>query len=109
MRSQRLFEIRREVVEILKKLAREINATIYLFGSYARGDHTLESDVDVVIACKCFEGMEYTDRVEFVRVRLPHDIGFDIIALTPRELSIKMQKAFFRDISRYWIEIRPQQ
>lgn len=107
MRSQRLFEIRREVIDVLKKLAKEINATIYLFGSYARGDHTIESDVDIVIVCECFEGMKYTDRVEFIRTKLPRDIGFDIIVLTPKELNNKMKYAFFKDISRYWIEIKP--
>lgn len=107
MRSSRLFETRREIVEALKNLAKEINATIYLFGSYARGDHTLESDVDVVVICECFEGMEYTDRVGFIRLRLPRNVGFDVIALTPKELSNKMKYAFFKDISRYWIEIRP--
>ncbi|MEM1643192.1 MAG: nucleotidyltransferase domain-containing protein [Desulfurococcaceae archaeon] len=107
MRSQRLFEIRREVIEALKKLAKEINATIYLFGSYARGDHTIESDVDIVIVCECFEGMKYMDRVEFIRAKLPRNIGFDIIVLTPEELSNKMRYAFFKDISKYWIEIKP--
>ena len=47
MKSQKLLEIRREIIEILKKLAKELNAKIYLFGSYARGNHTTESDVDL--------------------------------------------------------------
>lgn len=107
MRSRRLYETRREVLETLKRLAGEVNATVYLFGSYARGDHTIESDVDVIVVCECFEGMEYMDRVEFIRVRLPQDIGFDIIALTPKELNGRMGYTFFREISRYWIEIKP--
>ncbi|MEM4489283.1 MAG: nucleotidyltransferase domain-containing protein, partial [Desulfurococcaceae archaeon] len=45
----------RVILEILGRLAREINATVYLFGSYARGDHTLESDVDIVVVCECFK------------------------------------------------------
>ncbi len=107
MRSRRLLEIRREVIEILKKLARELNATVYLFGSYARGDHTLESDVDIVVVSKRFEGMNYIDRVELVRAKLPPRIGFDIIPLTPSELEKKLRRSFFREISRYWIRIEP--
>ncbi|MEM1680035.1 MAG: nucleotidyltransferase domain-containing protein [Sulfolobales archaeon] len=107
MRSQKLFEIRRKAAEALKKLVKEINATAYLFGSYARGDHTLESDVDILIICECFEGMEYTDRVKFVRMKLPHELSFDILTLTPKEFNSKIEKAFFKDISRYWIEIKP--
>lgn len=89
MRSRRLFKIRREVVDVLKKLARDVNTTVHLFGSYARGDHTVESDVDIVVVCECFEGVKYIDRIEFLRTRLPKDIGFDIITLTPKEFSKK--------------------
>ncbi|MEM4763215.1 MAG: nucleotidyltransferase domain-containing protein, partial [Desulfurococcaceae archaeon] len=75
--------------------------------SYARGDHTLESDVDIVVVCECFKSMSYPDRVAFVRTKLPLDIGFDIVALTPQEFKSRLSKAFFRDISKYWIEIKP--
>jgi len=107
MRSQRLFKTRSDIVEILGRLAREINATVYLFGSYARGDHTLESDVDIVVVCECFKSMNYPDRVAFVRTRLPPDIGFDIVALTPEEFKSRSSKAFFRDVSKHWVEIKP--
>lgn len=100
-------ETRRIFLDVLRKLAREINATIYLFGSYAKGDHTLESDVDIIVVCECFEGMKFPDRVKFVRMKLPGDMGFDIIALTPKEFKERMERAFFKDISRYWIEIKP--
>ncbi|MEM1632247.1 MAG: nucleotidyltransferase domain-containing protein [Thermofilum sp.] len=107
MRSRKLFETRREVLEALERLARELGATVYLFGSYARGDHTLESDVDVVVVCERFEGMEYADRVALVRLKLPRELGFDIVALTPREFSERAGRAFFKEISRYWVEIKP--
>ena len=107
MRSRRLSEIRREVVEVLRGLARELNATVYLFGSYARGDHTVESDVDIVVVSEVFEGMGYVDRVEMVRTRLPPHIGFDIIPLTPSELERRASRSFFREISRYWVRIEP--
>ncbi|MEM1810644.1 MAG: nucleotidyltransferase domain-containing protein [Thermofilaceae archaeon] len=107
MRSQRLYETRREVLEALERLARELGATVYLFGSYARGDHTLESDVDVVVVCERFEGMEYAERVALVRLKLPREFGFDIVALTPREFSERSGRAFFKEVSRYWIEIKP--
>ncbi len=106
MRSRRLLEIRREILEVLKKLARELDATIYLFGSYARGDHTLESDVDIVVVSNRFKDMSYIDRVEMVRTRLPPHIGFDIIPLTPSELEEKLSRSFFKEISKYWIEIK---
>ncbi|MEM4444122.1 MAG: nucleotidyltransferase domain-containing protein [Thermofilum sp.] len=90
MRSRKLFETRREVLEALERLARELGATVYLFGSYARGDHTLESDVDVVVVCERFEGMEYTDRVALVRLKLPRELGFDIAQRVQRESGARL-------------------
>jgi predicted nucleotidyltransferase len=92
----------------LKRLAEETGATIYLFGSYARGDHMLDSDVDVVVVSQSFEHMGFLQRVEHVRRMLPEHLGFDVIPLTPRELKEKAKRGFYRDISRYWIEIKPQ-
>jgi len=105
MKSRKLLEIRREIIEALKNLAQELNATIYLFGSYARGDHILESDVDIVVVSPYFKNLSYIDRVEIVRMKLPKHIGFDIIPLTPQEFKEKSRYAFFKEISRYWIKI----
>jgi predicted nucleotidyltransferase len=91
----------------LKQLAEKTGATIYLFGSYARGDHMLDSDVDVVVVSQGFESMSFPQRVEYVRRMLPEHLGFDVIPLTPRELKEKAKRSFYREISRYWIEIRP--
>ncbi len=104
MRSRRLWEIRERVLRVLEGLSEELGADVYLFGSYARGDHLLDSDVDVLVVSERFEGMAYVDRVAFVRSRLPHDIGFEIVALTPVEF--ERGGAFLREISKYWIRVR---
>lgn len=106
MRSQELLEIRNTVIKVLKEIAKEMNATIYLFGSYARGDHMLDSDVDIVVVSSVFKGMGFIDRVEAIRLKLPSNIGFDIIPLTPDELEKKLMNTFYREISKYWIEIK---
>lgn len=105
MKSQKLLRIREEVLEALRRLGKELDAEVYLFGSYARGTYTLYSDVDIVVVSKRFEGIDYLRRIELVRLKLPENIGFDIIALTPKEMKKAMHKTFFRDISRYWIRI----
>ncbi|MEM3066112.1 MAG: nucleotidyltransferase domain-containing protein, partial [Nitrososphaerota archaeon] len=76
MRSQKLLEARKKILEILKDVAEELEATVYLFGSYARGDHIVDSDIDVVIISRTFENMKFIDRVEFVRRMLPQELGF---------------------------------
>ncbi|MEM1715835.1 MAG: hypothetical protein QXE91_08675 [Thermofilaceae archaeon] len=42
-----------------------------------------------------------------MRLKLPREFGFDIVALTPREFSERSGRAFFKEVSRYWIEIKP--
>ncbi|WP_440060298.1 nucleotidyltransferase domain-containing protein [Thermogladius sp. 4427co] len=98
--------MREEIISVLRKLAGELGATIYLFGSYARGDHMIDSDVDIVVVSELFRDISYPDRVALVRARLPPDYGFDIIPLTPEEFEKRLGKIFFREISRYWIEIK---
>jgi len=51
--------------------------------------------------------MNYPDRVAFVRTKLPLDIGFGVVALASEEFKSRLNKAFFKDISKYWIEIKP--
>ena len=105
MKSQKLLKIRKEIIEILKRLKRELNAEVYLFGSFAKQTHTLESDVDIVVVSDIFENLDYIERVKIVRMKLPKNIGFDIIPLTPKELENKMRKTFYKEISKYWIKI----
>lgn len=105
MKSRKLLKIRKEVIRVLKKLKEELNAEIYLFGSYAQHTHTLESDVDIVVVSKEFKKLSYTERVKIIRTKLPENIGFDIIPLTPEELEEKKRKPFYKSISKYWVKI----
>lgn len=105
MRSPRLLRIREEVIEALRRLAEELGGEVYLFGSFARGDHLVDSDVDVVVVSEAFRGLDMPSRVAMVRLRLPGEYGFDIIALTPEEFSRALDTALFREASRYWVRI----
>lgn len=106
MRSRRLYETRSRILRVLERLADELCATVYLFGSYARGDHTLESDVDIIVVSGKFRGVPVQERVVRVRLRLPDDVGFDIIPLTPEEFEEKLSRALFREASKYWVEVK---
>jgi len=80
MRSRRPSEIRREVLEVLRRLAERTGDAVYLFGSYAGA------------ACSAatwflrLRAMDFPQRVELVGGMPPEHLGFDIIPLTPREL-----------------------
>ena len=105
MRSQRLYQIRERAIEALRRLREEMKCRVYLFGSYARGGHLLDSDVDVLVVSESFEGLTHLERVAHVRCRLPEDLPFDITALTPSELERLKDRAFYREVSRYWVEV----
>lgn len=106
MRSRRLYETHSRILRALEGLAAELCAAVYIFGSHARGDYTLESDVDVVVVSEVFRGVRMQERVVMVRLRLPSDVGFDIIPLTPDELREKLSKPFFREISKHWVKVK---
>lgn len=99
-------EAREKVLNVLSKLKEELDAKVYLFGSYARETHTFESDVDIIIVSDKFRGLEYPERVASVRMKLPTEIGFDIIPLTSEEFEERKNRAFFKEISKHWIEIK---
>ena len=40
-----------------------------------------------------------------MRSMLPEDLGFDIIALTPKEFEEKLGRASYKDISRHWVKV----
>ena len=105
MRSQKLYQIRERVIEALRSLKEDVKCEVYLFGSYARGDYVLDSDVNILVVSESFEGLTHPERVSRMRCKLPEDTSFEIIALTPREFEKFKDRAFYREISRYWLKI----
>jgi predicted nucleotidyltransferase len=105
VRSRELLEIREKVVKALEKLCKDLDAEVYLFGSFAKNTYTKHSDVDVVIVSERFKGVRYVDRIAIARTRLPMKYSFDIIALTHEELGKKLSNSFYKEISSHWIMI----
>ncbi len=96
------------LVEELRRRGLRIKA-VYLFGSFARGDWLVTSDVDIVIISPDFEGMRFIDRLDLVYMvawKLGLRPWIEAIPLTPRELEEKLKSSsVIRDASRYWIRI----
>ena len=57
---------------------------ILLFGSRARGDHLKESDVDILVISKKFEGVEFMKRMQEL-YNWNKSVNLDSIGLTPEE------------------------
>jgi predicted nucleotidyltransferase len=87
----------------IRKFARQIGREyqpdrVVLFGSYARGDATNDSDVDVLVIMP-YTGKSLEKSVE-IRLRLDPDFPLDLLVRTPQEVfrRIEMGDSFMREI-----------
>lgn len=86
--------------EVLKKAAEyasslDYSCSVFLFGSYARGDFNLWSDVDIIIV----SNFDKNIRKRFDALDFPP--GFEVIPMRPEELlGSGLKKNFFLDSIR---------
>lgn len=83
-----------------QKIVAEVDPEkIILFGSFAYGDPTLDSDVDLLIIMKT--ALRPCDRVRQISALLdPRPFPVDIIVRTPAELAeqLRIKDCFFREV-----------
>lgn len=84
----------RERAENLEDLARlikkEFNTElVLLFGSRARGDNLLESDYDIIIVSKDFEGINFIKRMALVQDLWDGLYRLEAFCYTPEEFDRK--------------------
>ncbi|NOY77280.1 MAG: nucleotidyltransferase domain-containing protein [Calditrichaeota bacterium] len=83
-------EIREQVYRIIKEFDPE---KIILFGSYAYGNPTPESDVDLLVIKKTSQPtMELSSKIALL---LDHTFPFDIIVITPEQINRRLQSGDF--------------
>lgn len=78
MIESKLQTIIEDIVIGLQKIVKSDLEAVILYGSYARGDYDLESDIDIAVLLSCdrFEMKKYTDTLAdlMVDLNLEHDI-----------------------------------
>ena len=87
------------IEEFGQKIGREFNAErVILFGSYARGAVTDDSDVDLLVIIS-FEGKNVDKSVE-IRMKLRPQFPVDLLIRTPENVRqrIEMGDGFMREI-----------
>lgn len=63
-------------------------ASIFLFGSYARGDFNVWSDVDIIVVADIFKEVRFIDRVSM----LPElELSSDVVCWTVEEFKEKIK------------------
>lgn len=99
----------REVLEKLGRYAEELRGrfgkvSMLLFGSYARGDFNLWSDVDVIIVSEAFEGVREVVRGLKLPVFDPLP-NIEAVCWTPSEAQKMLSKPSWREATRQSVVI----
>jgi len=83
------------------------DAQIYLFGSYARGTWLEDSDIDLVVISRAFEGLDFCERGAMLRRLASAEVPFEILAYTPDELEEALRRSItVQDAAEYWVRLR---
>lgn len=108
--EERIKNIAIEVNEELIKLFGEKIERIILYGSYARGDFNLESDVDIMILLNCDQEEINEKRKEISRIAsrvgLRNDIMVSLLARNHKEYENNIPyQLFYQNIEREGMRI----
>ena len=91
--------VKNKIEEFGQRIGCEFGAEkVVLFGSYAAGEATEDSDVDLLIICS-FEGRSVDKSVE-IRMKLRPHFPVDLLVRSPEEIRrrIQMGDGFIKDI-----------
>ena len=95
---------RRKIREWCENVAREFRPErIVLFGSYAYGLPTEDSDVDVLVVMALARGQRDVRQAAAIRERVRAPFPMDIIVRSPEEIARRLAQGdgFIGDILRY--------
>lgn len=86
-----------EVLATLKKIKKDLSKKykiqkMFLFGSRAREDHKLSSDVDLMIISKDFQNTPFRQRPNDFLDAWTLPIDFEVLCYTPEEFSRKKKE-----------------
>lgn len=88
--NERVMKSLRKYLKNLKKRLK-IDKSI-LFGSRARGDYFLDSDVDLIIVSPDFKDINFRERMADLLERWDEEINLEVIGYTPEEFERKKKQ-----------------
>lgn len=105
-------DLPRSIEEALKEFMLKVHellgpeTRVYLFGSFARGDWLMDSDLDIIVVSRGLEGVPWHKRYPILRRLLPPNVSVDILAYTPEEFEyVRGRSTLIRDAETYWVEL----
>ncbi|HII30302.1 nucleotidyltransferase [Candidatus Woesearchaeota archaeon CG10_big_fil_rev_8_21_14_0_10_47_5] len=93
MAEIKAFDVDKWIKDFKKRLYEKYKPEkIIIFGSRARKDNLIESDIDFVIVSKMFEGMKWPRRLAAVSELWKGLIAIEPLCYTPKEFDIKKRQ-----------------
>ena len=102
--------IMEEVIQHVSQLLGSRLDSAILFGSYARGDNTEDSDIDIMLILDCSKAQSLTYRGNISqiasRISLSHDVVVSILLRDKQDFNDKIHyMPFYRNIAQEGIKI----
>jgi hypothetical protein len=96
-----------EIDGFLRRVGEKFNPELMvLFGSRARGEELKQSDYDIVVVSKEFEGVHFLDRIYQLLELWDYDWDVDLLPYTPEEFEKKKEEiGIVREAVREGVEI----
>ena len=83
----------KKVISELKRMKKKLKiGSIFLFGSRARGEELLTSDVDVIVVSKKFEGIPFRKRPDTFLDYWTLPVDLEVLCYSPDELKRKRKE-----------------
>lgn len=106
----KLKQVTQEIVSSALKIMAQSVYKIILYGSYARGDNTAESDIDIMIILDCSKTdvKQYKKRLleETSRIGLENDMLLSVLLRDRQEFADKQNMyPFYQNIMKEGIEL----
>jgi uncharacterized protein len=95
---------RRDIIKWCDNVAREFRPErIVLFGSYARGTATRDSDVDVLVVMRLGRGRRDVRQAAAIRDRIRATFPMDVIVRSPQQIARRLAQGdgFVSDVLRH--------
>lgn len=105
-----LQKVTKEVLEAALKVMADDIYKVILYGSYARGDNTAESDIDIMILLDCPKEKMEEYRVLFIdessRIGLKYDVLVSVLLRDKKDFADKISYyPFYQNIESEGVEL----
>ncbi|MDP2845981.1 MAG: nucleotidyltransferase domain-containing protein [Candidatus Methanoperedens sp.] len=82
-----------EIEKFVKRIKEVIRVEkVIIFGSRARGDYLADSDVDLIIVSRDFEGVPFYERMDKLILLWESPLDLEALCYTPEEFKMKQEE-----------------